>query len=118
MRRVVHGQRCQVIRAALLQLQAQVAHRARGALHHHKHHQRDHRHQRQLPPQGVQQNLPGQGAAQFQRFGHLDHRHAARAFNGDGLQQHGHAHGITAVHIVVKIDQRGIGPQRGQLTAP
>ena len=35
-------------------------------------------------------------------------RHALAALAGHGLAQHGHAHGLVAVAVVVKLHQRGI----------
>jgi hypothetical protein len=86
----------QVALGAGLQLGADAAHRAGGALHHHHGHQRNHGHQHGLAPQGVDQDAPRQRLAQLQRLGHLDHGHAAAIGAGHRLQQHGHAHRLVA----------------------
>ena len=102
-------QRAQISLGTALQVLAEPAYGLGGALHHDDDDQGDDQHQQGLTNQGVTQNLQGQGFAQFQGFGHLDHGHAASVGTGNRLQQHGYTHGVAAKLVVVEVHQRRIG---------
>jgi len=108
-RRVAGRQRREVVFIAFAQRLAERPHRPRGALHHGHHHHGDQRHQQRLLSQRLQQQRARQRAAQLQRLGHLHRGHALAGRPGHGLQQHGHAHRLAPVFVVVEAHERGVG---------
>ena len=62
--------------------------------------------------------MASQRAAQLQGLGHLDGGHALTGGARHRLQEHGHAHRLTAKLIVVKGHQGRIRALIGQLAAP
>ena len=89
------GVRSPSVRACSSRLRRRTGRVAR--LHDQHDDQADHRHQRRLLPQDVEQDAARELAAQLQRFRDLHHRHAAAGGAGHRLQQHRHAH----LHVAI-----------------
>jgi hypothetical protein len=77
-------------------------------LHRPQHHRGDQHEQQAVQPQRLQQQLARQRMTQLKGLGHLDGGHALASTARHGLQQHGHAHGLATVALVVEAHQRGV----------